>query len=270
MTKTISAAANPALANDLIKTALAEKPAEPVEAKIYNPLDTSVTLPGGYITLTGEVITTAEVRELTGKDEEAISRAVGMGKAILTALQRGTVKIGNIPADDKLLDQLLSGDRDMLILAIFKATFGAESDIPGYCGTCDEQKIVTVDLNEDVKIKVLTDPVNDRVFTVKGRTQEITVQLPTGITQKELIINSDKTSAELNTLLLENTVIKIGDSPVLSKLQVQNLGLVDRRKIIEEINKRVPGPQFDDITVTCPDCDSEVTVPINLGALFRS
>ena len=269
MTKTISAAANPALANDMIKEVLAEKP-QPVEAKLYVPLDTTVTLPGGFITPAGELVTTAEVRELTGKDEEAISRSTTFGKSILTVLQRGTVKIGDIPADEKVLDQLLSGDRDMLILGIFKATFGHTAEVPGWCSTCEDEKTVEVDLNNDIKVKVLTDPINDRVFTVKGKTQELTVQLPTGITQKELLMNSDKTSAELNTMLLENTVVKIGDSPVLSKLQVQNLGLVDRRKVIEEINKRVPGPKFDDITVVCPDCDSEVTVPINLGALFRS
>jgi hypothetical protein len=268
MTNTINAAVNPALANKMAQDATAEKP-EQKEVKILAPLDTAVALPGGYITPAGEVVTVAEVRELTGKDEEAISRSNSIGKAILTVLQRGTVKIGDTPATEDVLDRLLSGDRDMLILGIFKATFGNTTEVPSYCMTCDETKVVEVDLNQDIKIKVLTDPVNDRVFTVKGKNQELTVQLPTGVTQKELILNSDKTAAELNTILLENTVIKIGNSPVLSKLQVQNLGLVDRRNIIDEINKRVAGPIFDDIQVTCPECDSEVTVPINLGALFR-
>lgn len=268
MTKTISAAANPALLNKMAKEAMAEVP-EQKEVKILAPLDTTVTLPGGFITSAGEVITTAEVRELTGKDEEAISRATSIGKAILTVLQRGTVKIGDVNATEDVLDKLLSGDRDMLILGIFKATFGNTTEVPAYCASCNDTKVVEVDLNEDIKIKVLTDPVNDRVFTVRGKNQDLTVQLPTGTTQKELILNSDKTAAELNTLLLENTVVKIGESPVLSKIQVQNLGLVDRRTVIEEINKRVSGPVFDDITVTCPDCDSEVSVPINLGALFR-
>ena len=52
-------------------------------------------------------------------------------------------------------------------------------------------------------------------------------------------------------------------------MQVQNLGIADRKLILQEINNRVPGPLFDDITVTCPDCESEVTVSINLGNLFR-
>jgi hypothetical protein len=268
MTKTISAAANPALANNLLKSALAETPVQE-EVKITPPSDTVVTLPGGFLTATGEIITEAEVRELNGSDEEAIARATNVGRAILTILNRGTVRIGNERADEKLLDQLLSGDRDMLVLAIIKATFGKTADIGGYCEGCGDVKTVQIDLDTDIKVKALMDPMNDRVFTVDGRSRTYTVQLPTGVTQKEMLQNPDKTSAELTTLMLENTVLKIDDSPVLSKLQVQNLGLVDRRTISDAINKRLCGPQFDAVKVSCPDCESEVSVPVNFGTLFR-
>lgn len=268
MTNTISAAVNPALANNMIEKAMAEKPA-PAEVKITPPSSNVVNLPGGFITAAGEVITQAEVRELTGADEEAIARASNIGKAILTILSRGTVKVGDQKADDKILDQMLSGDRDALILGIFKATFGKEAEVSSYCGGCDEFKTISLDLDTDIKTKALLDPINDRVFTVEGKSKVFTVQLPTGLAQKEMINNSDKSSAELNTIMLEHTVVQIDGSPVLSKLQVQNLGLTDRRKIIDEINARVSGPQFDEISVTCPDCESEVRVPINFGTLFR-
>lgn len=266
--KTISAAANPALANKLIQEAMVEEPQQ-VRVKIMSPSDTSVTLPGGYVTSTGEVVTDAEVRELTGKDEEAIARTTNVGRAFLTILERGTVRIGSEPASEELLNKLLSGDRDMLLLNIFKVTFGAEPEVPAYCYSCKEMKTVGVDIEKDVKVRTLKDPINDRVFTVKGKTREYTVQLPTGVTQKELLLSTDKTSAELNTILLENTVVKIADSPVVSKTQVQNLGIADRKLILDEITKRIPGPQFEDLKVTCPDCESEVTVPINLGTFFR-
>ena len=268
MTNTINAAANPALANKMIEETVAEKPVLK-EVEITSPSDTLVTLPGGYVTSTGEVITEAEVRELNGKDEEAIARATSTGKAMLTILQRGTVRIGKEPATEDLLDKMLSGDRDMLVLSIFKATFGNEAPVSAYCSACAEFKDAEVNITDDIKVKRLKDPINDRVFIVKGRNKEFTVQLPTGVTQKELLLNPDKSAAELNTLLLENTVIKIDDSPVASKVQVQNLGLVDRKKIIEAINERIAGPQFDDLTVSCPDCEGEVTIPINLGNLFR-
>ena len=268
MTKTISAAANPALANNLLNSALAETPVQE-EVKITPPSDNVVTLPGGFLTATGEIITEAEVRELNGSDEEAIARATNVGRALLTILNRGTVRIGNQRADEKLLDQLLSGDRDMLVLGILKATFGKTADLGGYCEGCAEVKTVQVDLDTDIKVKALLDPINDRVFTVEGRDRTYTVHLPTGITQKEMLQNTDKTSAELTTLMLENTVLKIDASPVLSKVQIQNLGLVDRRTISEAINKRLCGPQFDAVKVSCPDCESEVSVPVNFGTLFR-
>lgn len=266
MSKTISAAANPALANNLVKQAIEEKPQQK-EVKIVPPSDNVVTLPGGYITDAGEVITDAEVRELTGADEEAIAKAQNVGRALITILQRGTVRIGDEKATEKILDQLLSGDRDALLLAIFKATFGHTTEVPVFFG--EELKKVEVDLDTEIKFKVLTDPINDRVFTVKGRKHEYAVQLPTGVAQKEMILNSDKTPAELTTIMLENTVMQIDGSPVISKQQIRNLGIVDRKAIVDEINSRIPGPQFDGITVTDPDTGREVQVPVNFGTLFR-
>ena len=266
MSKTISAAANPALANKMISDVVEEKPQQK-EVKIVPPSNNIVTLPGGYISDTGEVIDEAEVRELTGTDEEAIAKAPNVGRALLTIIQRGTVRIGNERADDKMLDNILSADRDVLLLAIFKATFGNTAIVPVYIE--GEMKEVEVDLDLDIPIKPLADKVNDRFFTVKGKKNLYTVQLPTGKTHREMIKNSEKSSAELTTLMLEGTVTEINGAPVLSKSQVQSLGIQDRKIIIDEINKRLPGPQFDDVFVTDPDTGKEVRVPVNFGTLFR-
>ena len=269
MSKTISAAANPALANNLVKKATQEESLPVVQPEITPPSDTMVELPGGYLSDTGEVIRTAEIREMTGRDEEAVAKTNNLAKALLTILQRCVVKIGKEPANEDMLDNLLSGDRDMLLLGILKATFGSTPRVTTYCGGCQEPKEVLIDINSDIKVKVLVNSIEDRVFTVKGKSGEITVQLPTGKVQKELINNAEKTGAELTTALLEGTVLKINDNPIFSKTQVQNLSILDRRMIVEELNKRVPGPQFENLKTVCPDCESEVTVPITLDSLFR-
>jgi hypothetical protein len=269
MTNTINAAVNPALANQMLNKALNEEPQQDFNPDITLPSDTAVNLPGGYINAAGEVIRTAEVRELTGRDEEIISRSTDLGKALLTILQRGTVKVGDELATDAILDQLLVGDRDQILLSILKTTFGSTVEIQSFCGGCSEFKTVAIDVDQDIKSKVLIDPLNDRVFTVKGKNTEYTVRLPNGVIQKKMIDNMDKNPAEIATIVLEGTVIKVGESPVYSALQVQNLSVSDRRKIIDEINDRAPGPQFADVTVNCPDCEGEVLVPINLGTLFR-
>lgn len=269
--KNLTAASNPAMANDLLAKAIAEPVAQALkEPEITEPsLDTLVLLPGGYITDAGEVIKTAEVRELNGKDEELINKSPSLTKAFNVVLERAVVSIGDEKVTPEILDRMLVGDRDALLLGIYKATFGPTAELPVFCQGCNEVKDVEVDVDRDIEVRKLSNPVMEREFTVKGKSNTYLVSLPTGSTQKELVNNSDKTIAELNTLLLEQTVLEINDQPVISKLQIQNMGLADRRKIGEEIANRAPGPQYNEVTITCPDCDGKVVVPINLGALFR-
>lgn len=269
MANTIKAAENPALANQMLNKALNEAPAQEVAPEITSPSDATVELPGGYITATGEVLRTAEVRELTGKDEEVISKTDNLGKALMTILNRGTVKIGQLNADEKMLDELLIGDRDALLLGILKSTFGSSIEVKAYCQGCADYKSVAIDIDKDIITKKLDDPIDGRTFVVKGKKSEYIVKLPNGNVQKEMINNMDKTSAELSTIILEGTLIRINDMPVYNKSQVQGLSVLDRRTLIEELSSRAPGPQFTDVTVKCPDCEGEVLVPINLGTLFQ-
>lgn len=268
MENKLKAADNAAAANDLLAKALTEEP-EVVPAKIIAPSSTQVDLPGGYVTTAGEVIKSGEVRELNGRDEEAILRAGGSTKVFTTILSRGVTMIGDKKATEDILDNLLVGDRDALLLGIYRATFGDTADLRGWCTSCGNPQDVSVDINTDIKSKVLVDPVNDAVFTVRGKKDEFLVALPTGATQKKVMAVAEASPAEQMTALLEQTVLQINGRPVLAKAQVQDLGLVDRRAIANEINDRNPGPQFDDLSVPCPNCEGEVQVPISIGALFR-
>jgi hypothetical protein len=265
-TNTVKAQDNPDLVNSLVAQALAEPEKKKKEVVVTPPSDVYVTLPGGYITPTGETVNTVEVRELNGKDEEAIARATNLGKALLSILYRGTVRVGEEPATEAIVDQLLAGDRDAIMLGIYKATFGQNAEVSGFCNSCSEFKPVIVNIDEDIKIKPL---IEDRTFAVECRVGDVIVTLPTGHVQKELVNNSEKTISELTTILLEQCVTKINGKPVIGKAQIQNLGINDRKKIGEAINEHAIGPVFEEISVTCPDCEGEVKVPINLGNLFR-
>jgi len=267
--KTINAAENAAMANNLVQTALEEPTEKKESAKLTAPYPSTVTLPGGFITPAGEIVTTAEVKELTGRDEEAIVKAQNIGRALATILSRGVVSIGDQPATEGLLDSLLAGDRDALLLGIYRATFGDTVTLSGYNSTAGEFHEVEIDILNDIKVRVLADPLADRRFTVQGRNTEYVVTLPTGVVQKEMMTSSDKSVAELISVMLFNCIVEINGAPVISMEQIRSLGLMDRRKLNEEITDRAPGPQFDDITVADPDGNGEVVVPINLGAIFR-
>jgi hypothetical protein len=265
----ISAAENPSLASNLIEQALAEKPEEQGGVELSLPGDLNVALPGGYMTLEGEVIRTARVKELTGRDEEAIFRQTTAAGALNSTLIHGVTHVGSEPATEALLDRLLVGDREALLVGIFRATFGSPAPLQTYCGKCGEAKEALVDIEQDIKHRVLADPINDRVFEVHGKKSVFLVTLPDGTTQKALAANAEKSGPELSTILLRNCVMKIDGNPVYSDVQIQNLGVSDRRTISKEIGNRNPGPIFESTTAECPDCGSEVVVPISLGALFR-
>ena len=95
------------------------------------------------------------------------------------------------------------------------------------------------------------------------------VALPNGRAQNNLLSAPDKNVAELSTMLLADTISKIGDMPLLGPAQVLDLPVRDRRKISEEIIRRNPGPQLQDGGVACPDCGTKLEVPLSMAALFQ-
>ena len=273
-TETLNAASNPALANKIAQEALTVVPQEasgPTQVVIPSLPDTTVELPGGlYDPFDNTIETFAEVRELNGADEEAIVKITDPGKALLAILERATVSVGGSPATKDLLSTMLAGDRETLLLAIRKATFGSEIVMEATCSRCPELQSFTIDLNKDLEIKVLEDRIEDRTFTVKIKSGIAKVTLPNGDTQEKLINASNKNSAELDTLLLTSCVSEINDTPVLTPNTIKNLGIKDRRDILEEIANRNPGPLLSEIKKACGNCGQEVDLPLTLADLFRS
>lgn len=266
---TISAAENPTLANELAAQAMSEQEvvAESLRPEIQLPPDTSVELPGGILDPFEGVINTAEVRELNGADEEAVSKLNDRGKALLAILDRAVVKIGDEPAKKDVLDALLAGDREVLLLAIRKATFGTDIQVGPVCPQCGEDQVFNIDLDKDVKVKKL-DP-KDRFFTVDCKVGKVNLTLPTGGAQRELVSAQNKSVAELDSILLKHCIMSINGSESVSMQQVRNLSIKDRRELLKAIADRNPGPDLTGITKTCDACGQEVSLPLSLAELFQ-
>lgn len=265
----VSAAENPALANQLVKQAISEQEVtvKASKPKVQLPPDTQVELAGGLEDPFDGTTYTAEVRELTGSDEEAISKISDPGKALLAILDRAVVKIGDKEADKDSLDALLAGDRELLLLAIRKATFGAKVTLGPSCPQCGEDQEFEVDLNEDIEIKKLNE--EDRYFSVDCKVGKVNLTLPRGTVQKALINSNNKSAAELDTLLLKHCIVDINGEAVLSLEQVRNLSIKDRRDLIKAITDRNPGPQLSKVSKKCSACDQEVSLPLTLAGLFQ-
>lgn len=245
---------------------------EGAETKIKTvaPSNSDVTLPGGFITGEGTVVKYAEVRELNGLDEEAISKAGSVGRALVVMLQRGLVSLGMEKANKEDLDRLLSGDRDAILIGIRRVTFGDHLNFSFECPHCQVELDVDVDLANDVPYKELEDPIEGRRFVYTSEKHgDIVVALPTGVTQKKLLENTDKTVAELNTLLLSGCVETINGVASMGATSVLKLGMHDREKIISEIIAKSPGPRLGEVKTTCEACGEDIPLPLSLADLFR-
>jgi hypothetical protein len=267
----INASQDPSLANKLAMEAMAltdqEAAVKSTKLEITMPPDTTVKLPGGLYDPFDGLITTAEVRELNGVDEEAISKVNDIGKSLLLILERATVKIGDKPATKELLDSLYAGDREMILLGIRKVTFGNTVKMgPWECTGCGEAQVFTVNLDENVDIKELN---GEREFTVDCKVGPVVATLPKGALQKAIVDSSNKTSAELDTILLKQCVISINGNDLLDQEAVRRLSIQDRRTLLKEITDRNPGPQLGDIKSSCSSCGQEVPLPLTLADLFR-
>jgi len=233
------------------------------------PSSNEVSLPGGFITQEGTLVKYAEVRELNGSDEEAIAKAGSLGRVLNTILQKGLVSLGGEKVTKDSFDELLAADREAILLGIRRVTFGDTADFNVVCVGCGAESVVEIDLIKDIPVKELDNPIEDRKWEVELKSGTAVVGLPTGHTQRVLMENADKTTAELNTILLEGCVLAVNGKGSLGTSTVLKLGMADREKLIAEVLEKNPGPRLGEVTKTCEACGEKIETPLSLVALFR-
>lgn len=255
---------------------------EPTEYPSINfPPDDLVTLPGGLMR-NGKLIKTAMVRELTGEDEEALARVVSAQPLnpfhfIDRLIKRGTVRIGDEPPSEteKLLPQLLVGDREYLILGIRKATYGNDIEIENWkCPLCGDEATLVMTL-DDIPVTKLKNSAEDIEFDVKLRKGVVArVRLASGEDQVAIFEKENLTQAERETVLLSRCIIKL-TQPDGTEINfdafpsmAQKLGVSDRHKILIKLRDGQPGPKYDQIEYKCGACGEGVNVSVGLGDLF--
>lgn len=260
---------------ELTKKVLRSLSPSPVIAELP---DTFVKLPAGIIR-NKEVFTDAQVQELTGQHEEELARAQSSNnpaKVISILLQSGTVSVGEEKASPALLESMLQGDLNMLILGIRKATFGNAFEVFNVqCPHCGNSNDISMDLS-DVPVRELEDP-EIREFTVDLRkNRKAKVTFPTGKVQTEIFKqkNQPLTLAEANSITLAMCVKSFTEADGSTRMcnglsDVKNMSIPDRHTVYSFINDNEPGPRYDEVVALCPSCEGEVPVPLTVAVLFR-
>lgn len=278
----VSSSENPqaaaALAQDLFSTGplLPPNGIEPDEENpnlISRPPECQVSLPGGLVTVEGDLVQDAEVRELTGADEEALAKAdiaKSPGRFVAVLLKRGVARLGDEePPSPTTLDALLIGDRDTLILAIRRATYGDTLDFSTRCMFCMEGLDMEIDLANEVPIKPMEDPAK-RQFEVELRRGRVAVvELPVGADQIHVLAMVNKTVPEMNTMMISRCLKSLDGMPMMGLEAARSLGMADRQTILDFLGENQPGPKYEEVKAQCPACERDVPLRIDLADLFR-
>lgn len=237
--------------------------------------DTYIKLPAGLI-VDSEVVQDAEVQELTGEHEERLAKAKASNNAakyVNTLLQCGVVSIGTTKVTPKILDSLIQGDLDMLLMGIRRATFGDEFELEGVpCPQCGESNDLQLNLS-DIPVKELEDPEEREFLVPLRRGRQAKIQFPVGSVQNDLF-KRQMSVPEMNSLTLAYSVISFIEANGMEKMSsgladVKKLGLADRKTLQDYIYDNQPGPRYDQVTAKCHSCEGEVPVPLSVGILFR-
>lgn len=250
---------------------------------IKGPPDGSVQLIAGYIDpATSTRWTSVEVRELRGRDEEAMARAMATGDLVRwidAILRAGVMRIGEVEGEKELkeaLDSLLIGDRDLLVLQIRRMAYGDTIRLNVKCPFCENLFEVDYSFSEDVPLKSFEiEGVGDktqRLFDIdlpSGGVAEI--RLVDGKAQKIVYTpeNAKKTDSELNTLLLTELLLSIDGKPVRGVGPVLDLTVKDRSHLLKWLAENQPGPQYGDVKQECPECVREFPLVVSLRDMFR-
>lgn len=219
--------------------------------------------------------TSAEVRELTGEDEEFLAsleadKTMTYSKYMNTLVARATSRIGNLQVKNSqsLVQDLISSDRDILFLGIVRATYGPEKTFTRNCELCEKPNDVTINLIDDFPISEPTFNVHDPLSVTLRKGQLVKFRIPNG-GDNLFVAKGAKTVAEQSTLLISRCAIwEDGQGPEDPVAWAKSLSLADRNKIIKAILNVELGPRMREVNTQCAHCGESMNVVIDWVSLL--
>jgi hypothetical protein len=218
---------------------------------------------------------TINIRAMTAREEDILtSRAYIKNGTVLSKLIHSCLVNKNINPDD-----LISGDRNALLVSLRITGYGADYDIEVDCPACDVKNKSTFDLS-NLKIKRLkVDPVveGENLFEVQlpVTKKNVRVKFLTGHDEREMMIINErkkksglKTDSSITDRLIRSivSVENISDKNKIG-IFVRNLPARDSLSLRRFLDRHEPGVDMKD-WMTCTSCHEESEVTLPMGASF--
>lgn len=264
---------------DMESLGITRDPSEVLKGKMPTmaaPEEDTLVLPRGMF-VEGRWQKDVKVRELTGVDEETLARRRDPLDYFDAVVAMGTETVGTesmvrkpLSERERLLSNLLVGERELLFLNIIRATFGNERDVEYSCPACQSEFTTTLLLDTDLVLEnsLGDEPPSAYEFTTsKGEVVEY--RLVIGADQREAMQKKSATAAEQNTVILSRVIQRV-DGEIVGDRRAYVLGMSmkDRRDLVAELDKKQPKVN-NEIEIECQTCGRTNVLTLDWGDLFR-
>lgn len=216
----------------------------------------------------GVVYKEFQIKEMTGEEEEAISKANvrnNGGKVIRTILERCITDIGGMTPKSvgmtqwrEMIQSLSVGDQDIALLKIREETLGSELEVNHVCPSCGQELTTILDVNE---LEVI--PFNGKdtldfelpkgYVDNKGELHKFgTIRYPNGLDREMLSQIVKNNSGMANTMLLARCITKFEGLPTYDQV-IRKLSIRDREYLVNLLKENEFGVSLE-TEVMCTSC----------------
>lgn len=234
-------------------------------------------MPAGYVDDNGTMHKTFTLREMTGRDEEAISKAdmkQNGAKLISTLLERCVLSIGSLTRKElgiekwkEVIRSLLVGDQDYILIKLRELSMGGEIEVTHTCPYCKKSMKTFLDVSElEVLpfkgLRVIPFSLPKGYRDKKGVVhRDGTMRLPTGFDREVLTPIAKKNVAQASTLMLTR-LCKFDDEVYVTDDVMRDLVTRDREYLQKLLQDNLFGVNLE-VGVTCAECGEEFKGNLN-------
>lgn len=234
-------------------------------------------MPAGYLDSDGVLHKTFTIREMTGRDEEAISKSdlrQNGAKLITVLLERCVMSIGTLVKKEvgeikwkEIIKSLYVGDQDYIVLKIRELSMGGEIEVTHICPNCKASMKTLLDVSElEVEPfkgeRLIQFELPKGYRDKKGNVHTTgTMKLPTGYDREVLTPIAKKNVAQASTLMLTR-LCKFDDGISVTEDVMRDLTVRDREYLQKLLQENLFGVNLE-VDVTCVDCGEEFKGNLN-------
>lgn len=231
-----------------------------------------VPMLAGFVDKNGTLHNTFTYREMTGKDEEAISKAdvrSNGAKMMNTLVERCVVAIGTLTKKEcgaqwgTIIRELLGGDIDYMAFKIRELSKGNEVEFVHKCPNCGT-KLTTIVNTDEFNIKPYQGQSAINFTLARGYKdgkkeihKEGVIRLPNGF-DREIVTPLFKKNMSTAMTMLLTRLVSFNDGALVTQNNINEMTLRDR-EILEEIIKENTFGIDTTLELTCSSCGQDIS-----------